>query len=275
MFCSTLLLVLAADPYLAEGQRHFDALEFAAATTSLTVAVEQPELSVEQRRQAFHLLAQSLLALDRRDDARLAYERLLKRDPLAPPPEAAPKVVDAFLAAKASVWPRPSVTLKAREDLPSVTVEVFDPWALVARVRCFERVDGRLVEAATAAQQPLWRVQPRDAAERVLIDALDRSGVLLAHLEVPLALRPPASTTVSGAPPRSRLAAVLLTSAAVVAVGFGASLLGVGYRQAPTLTAADDINRWNASTSAEVATGWALSGGAVLLGVAAAIAWSF
>ena len=249
--------VLAANTYLDEGRRHFSALEFDGAARTLAVAVEQPGLTVDERREAFHLWAQSLLAIDQRDLAEQVYVRLLKDDPYAPRPEAAPKVVDTFLRAKQQAWPRPSVTLQqapAASD-QEAQVAVFDPWNLVQRVRWF---DGTREQPSVPQVDHHVTVTPGPQATRLLFDALDASGVLLAHLEV----------TRSPVPARADRTGVLIAlgTSAAVAVIVGAVFLGLAFQAPPTLTRATDINAWNGHTQRDAALGWSLGALGLALG---------
>ncbi len=269
------VLVLSANPYLAEGRKHFFALEFEAAARTLAIAVEQPGLSGAERREAFDFWAQALLATNRREQAERAYRRLLEADPYAPTPLAAPKVVECFLRAKQAAWPKPAVTLKGtllaeRE----VAVTVFDPWALVKRVRWLEGTTAAVTEQPTPTLlDHAFTVTPSARAARLLFDALDPSDVLLAHLEVQLPTRvevvatAPTPVVTVGTP---RWVVVTLSIAAVVAAGVGATFFYLGYRDAPTLTMASGVNEWNAAATRNAALGWSFGGVAVGAGVAAA-----
>jgi hypothetical protein len=171
------VLALTANPYLEEGRKHFTALEFEAAARTLAIAVEQPGLSGADRRDAFDLWAQSLLATNQRDQAERAYRRLLEADPYAPTPQASPKVVDCFVRAKQAAYPRPSVTLKGSLVADrAVLVKVFDPWALVKRVRWLERTAEAVTEQRAAVlTDRAFTVKPSPDARSVLFDALDPS----------------------------------------------------------------------------------------------------
>ncbi|MFT3707737.1 MAG: hypothetical protein QM817_08725 [Archangium sp.] len=260
-------LMLCANPYLTEARKHFDTLEFDAATRSFAVAVEQSDLSAEERRIAFDLWAQALLALNRRDEAEKVYVRWLKSDPWAPPPNAAPKVVDAFLRARQIAWPKPSVKWTRVDDGSSgtVRVELFDPWSLASRVRWLEALESGLTERPTPPLEAhVLTVQPTPGAKRLLFDALDAQDVLLSHFEIALAVgaattRAPTVTT-APTTPSVKWAPIVILAASAIAAGFGAAFLGLGYRAPPTLTAASDINAWNRSANTQVGLGWSLLG---------------
>jgi tetratricopeptide (TPR) repeat protein len=261
------VLALTSNPYLEEGRKLSKALEFEAAARTLAIAVEQPGLSVDERRVAFDELAKAFLATNQRDQAERAYRKLLEADPYVPTPDGAPKVVECFMRAKQAVYPKPAVTLKGSLMADrAVTVKVFDPWALVKRVRWLERT----TEAATEQRTPelvdrALTVTPSAAARSVLFDALDPSDVLLAHVDVQL---PPVTLApvVRSSP---RWVAITLTIAAVVAAGVGATFFYLGYRDAPTLTSASSINEWNAAATRSAALAWTFGGVAVGAGVAA------
>lgn len=274
MLSAAAALVLCINPYLVEGRKHYDTLEFDAAARSFAVAVEQSDLTNDERRSAFDLWAQALIALNRRDEAEKVFVRWLKSDPYAPTPKAAPKIVDAFLRARQLAWPKPAVKWSRLDDGAdqSVRVELFDPWSLTSRVRWLESDDGALSERPTPPLEAhVLTVQPSAGSRRLLFDALDVQGVLLAHFEVSLAaaIAAPASAGVSKNGERTvKWVPIVLLVAGVVAAGLGATFLGLGYRAPPTLTAASDINAWNSSASTQTALGWTLVGtGAAAAGV--------
>lgn len=282
MLAALAVSLVAANPYLLEGRAHFARLEFEAATRSLAIAVEQPDLDVEERREGFGLWAQSLLAQGRAEEATAAYARLLREDPHAPAPQAAPKVVECFLKARQEVWPKPSVALRplapsgaaSPSAAATVTLEVFDPWALTRRVRLLEATEaGRLIERPSPLLNGrTLRVEPSAEATRLLFDALDADGALLAHLEVSPLRRSPglelAAPTRWHAP---RWVTVLLIATATVAAAVGATFLGLGFRGPPAATSAAEVNAWNAGASRNAALGWSLGGLAVGVGVAAVL----
>lgn len=276
MLSSLVLVTLAANPYLDEGRRHFANLEFDAAAKALAIATEQPGLSTPERREAFDVYAQALLALQRRDEAISAYRRLLESDAYAPPPQAAPKVVECFLAAKRLAYPPPGVKVASTVDGKTVAVTVFDPWGDVKRVRWFEGTAAELREgAAVELREHQVRLTPSKTAQRVLFDALGNADVLLAHGE--LELGGASSTTPSRAvtqpSPGPRWLTLGAGGGAVVAAGLSAVLLGLAFRAAPAISDAPGVNTWNAQRQSEAAVGWTL--GALALGAGVVALLSF
>lgn len=274
MWCSFVLVALAANPYLDEGRRHFGNLEFDAAARSLAIATEQPGLSVAERREAFDVYAQALLALQRRDDAIAAYRRLLQADAYAPAPQAAPKVVECFLAAKRSAYPPPAVKATARVDGRSVTVSVFDPWGEVKRVRWFEATASGLNESAAArVVDHQVTLESADGTQRVLFDALGAGDVLLDHVEVELG--PVAPDVVAPAPAPSSSKRTLFAAgsfgAAALSGGLSALFFGFAFRPAPALSEARLVNAWNDGRAMDAGLGWALGGLAVAATVTAVL----
>ncbi len=279
--------VLAANPYLDEGRRHFTSLDFEEAIRSMRIAVQQPGLTDEERCEAYDVWAQAALALGRPKEAESAYVTLLEKDPYAPAAAAAaPKVRETFLRAKRRLWPPPGVTLQREAaDSESLTVVLFDPWQLVQRVRWLE-VTERAVEAeqtATASGPHRYAATPSKAARRVLFDALGTSGQLLAHLEVPLGngvtaaaagAAPPAAGVSSSPVAQTRafpIASVVLGGASAVAAGLSAVFFVQGYRTAPPLTQARDINAWNQEVSTQATLAWTLATVALAAAVAALV----
>ncbi|MBL8912103.1 MAG: hypothetical protein JNM17_15515 [Archangium sp.] len=283
---SLVSVLLASNPYLDEGRRHFDALEFEAANASLTVAVQQSSLTTEERRTAFDLQARALLALNRKEDAIAAYARLLERDPYAPQPSGAPKVIDAFLRGREKAWPKPSVkwSRAADPEAGAIKVELQDPWALVMRARYFESSKAGLSEHSAQVIDHSLVVRPSPSTSQVLFDALDANGTLLAHFEVPVtptATQEPAATplvrTTSATPPSSlRTPGIVALIAGLATVAAGAIVLGFGYGPAPTtLTSAGDINAWNRSVTGQVGAGWALASGGAALSIVGGVLLAF
>jgi len=261
-------LLIAANPSFESGKHLFGELEFEAAAQALSLAVEEPGLSTDERREAFDLWAQSLIATGDVPAAERAYARLFKVDPYVPPPRASPKVVDAFRAAKARVFPRPSVSLQGelRADR-RVLVRLLDPWALVARVRWFE-VSPSAVSARPSPEleERTLTVAPTLEATSVLFDALGKNDALLAHLEVKLG-----DARWEPAPPRPRWPVVTLLGGAALAVGAAVTFFALGLRSAPELPTALDVNTWNSAVTANLALGWTFTGLAAGLGTAGGI----
>ncbi|MBL8954383.1 MAG: hypothetical protein JNK82_26635 [Myxococcaceae bacterium] len=279
MLNAAVLALLAANPYLDDGRARFSALEFEAAARALAVAMDQPRLTTDERREGFDLWAQSLLALGRTEEAVSVYARLLKDDVHAPQPSAAPKVIEAFARAKAQVWPKPSVSLEeeARSDVNGeVTVKVTDPWSLVRRVRRLEDGPRGLVEGPSVpVVDHRLRVTPSSQSQRLLLDALDASNGLLAHLELSVmapAEAPAVPVAARSSPSRTpRWLPVVLGAAGVAAGVTGGVLLGLAFRSPARLERADSINGWNAAAQRNAAVGWSLAGTALALGIVAVV----
>ena len=70
---------------------------------------------------------------------------------------------------------------------------------------------------------------------------------------------------------RPRWVPLLLGAAGLVAAGIGGGFLYLGFRPAPRLDRATDINTWNAAASRNAAVGWSLVSAAALLVVVAAV----
>lgn len=281
MLSAVVTLFLCGNPYLAEGRKHYDTLEFDAAARSFAVAVDQTELTLDEKRSAFELWAQALLALNRRDEAEKVFVRWLKEDPYAPTPKAAPKVVDAFLRARQLAWPKPAVKWSRLDDREgSVRMELFDPWSLTARVRWLEAGEGGLTERPSPPLEAhVLSVQPTPGTRRLLFDALDAQDALLSHVEVALtgaaqlAATPPAVTRAPGG--SVKWPAVVLLAVGVVAAGIGTTFLGLGYGAPPTLTSATQINAWNQGANTQVAVGWSLLGAGVAAAATGGVLFAF
>ncbi len=136
-------MLLGANPYLDEGQKAYDALLYEQAVARLKLAVEVPTSSIEERRRAHDLLARSLLALGRFEDAEEAYAALLAKDPDAPDPQGAPKVRETFRRAKERLYPPDMVRLERLPSPPGrLVLEVLDPWSNVRELLLYESKDG-------------------------------------------------------------------------------------------------------------------------------------
>lgn len=267
------LLLLATNPHWVAGQKQFAALEFEAAARSLSIAVQQPDLSVDERRAAYHLWAQALIAVRRPDEAETVLARLLRDDPHAPAPKgAAPKIQEAFARARQRSWPRPSVSFKPAPwaEGPSVKVELIDPWSLVARVRQVDVLPaGPAERESVTVRDHALSVRPGEGAQRVVLDALAENDRPLAHLDLEVPQPPSVSVSARADEPvaRSPVVAVVSGVAAVLAGAGGGALLGLGYRAPPPLETAGAVNGWNAQVRSQAGFGFGL----VVAGTVAAI----
>jgi hypothetical protein len=127
----------AANPHLDEGRVLYEAQLYERAAEKLREAIQVPDLSAEERIEGYDLLARSLAALKRMDEAKATYSALLVMEPHAPfPKDAAPKIRDAFTQAKRELYRREYVEL---ELLPApagwLKVRIIDPWEQVKEVR--------------------------------------------------------------------------------------------------------------------------------------------
>src|SRR5499427_4458372 len=126
-------LVLSANPYLEEGRGFYQSLRFREAESRLRLARQNPGNSAEEMAEILDLLARSVSAFGRFDEAEEIYEELLAKDPHAPAPsQAAPAIVNAFLAAKKRLYSPEYVKLSLGK-VSDGTLEVLlvDPWQQV------------------------------------------------------------------------------------------------------------------------------------------------
>ena len=128
------LFLLGANPYLDQGRTLYRAVRYAEAEVQLRMGLEVPTATPSERREAHDLLARVLLAEGRGAEAEQIYARLLSVDPSSPAPEnAAPKVREAFNAAKRAAFPPDYVRLEERTLRPDrFAAELVDPWGKVA-----------------------------------------------------------------------------------------------------------------------------------------------
>ncbi len=142
MTVATLLVasLVAANPYLVEGKEHFSHLQYTEALRPLTLAVAVPGQTTAERREAYDLLARTRAALGDLAGTSEAYGELLAKDPNAPAPtDAAPKIREAFRAAKTSLF-APGVVKLTRVTAGEghLAFELTDPWAAVTRLEVHE-----------------------------------------------------------------------------------------------------------------------------------------
>jgi hypothetical protein len=259
-----MLMLVASNPLLAEGRKRFEALDFRAAVEVLKRATEVREQSEADRTTAYDLLAQSLLALGQEDEAVVAYQALLSKNPHARAPEASPKVRDAFVRAKEALYPKPSVGLSRLPSAPDTWIfEWVDPWGLVKTLKVNER-------SFDASATRLLKVPASSTPGPVDVSALDERELLLASLRfdnalpsAPVAAVQTQGVTSSGrGPARGVLwglgAASLVASAALLVLAF----LPVHPMNASDATALNQGRR------IEAAVGWSALGVGAALAVA-------
>ncbi len=172
--------LLSANPYLDEGRELYKALQHEQALPRLQLAAEVPGQTLDERRAAFDLLARCKAALGDLPGAQAAYSTLLRKDALAPAPaDAAPKIREAFRAAKASLFPPGTVQLRRRRGADGVLlVDVFDPWAVVVSLRLHQ--PGEAPSVRELSGQTRVKLAVRTTAGWV--EALDESGATVGTL---------------------------------------------------------------------------------------------
>jgi hypothetical protein len=199
-----LMLMTGVAPPLAQGRALFQALHYEEALVQLAAATRDPHLTGAEAREAFDLLARTQAALGDLSAAEATFAELLTRDAAAPAPlEASPKIREAFRAARARVFPLGTVRLTRRGASEGrLVLELFDPWAAVARVE-LRQVGGGQVTSAAPAPALALTVPPGLVAGFVV--ALGPTGEVLGTLgssTAPLRLgRPPAPSPAPRASP--------------------------------------------------------------------------
>jgi hypothetical protein len=258
-----MLMLVASNPLLMEGRKRFEALDFRAAVEVLKRATEVREQNEADRTAAYDLLAQSLLALGKEDEAVDAYHQLLSRNPHARAPEASPKVRDAFVRAKEALYPKPSVALSRLPSAPDTWIfEWVDPWGLVKTLKVNEH-------SFEAPAERLLKVPASSTTGPVDVSALDERELLLASLRFDNAPAAPAAAVQTQGvassgrgPARGVLwgfgAASLVASAALLVLAF----LPVHPMNASDATALNQGRR------IEAAVGWSALGVGAALAVA-------
>jgi hypothetical protein len=132
MVASLALVLALGNADLDEARALCKSLHYSEALPRLKKATESRGLSSSERREAFDLLARAWAAEGDMVAAQAAYGDLLARDAMAPPPvDAAPKLREAYRAAKAGLYPPGTVRLTLRSP---TSVELLDPWGAVERI---------------------------------------------------------------------------------------------------------------------------------------------
>ncbi len=171
-------MVLCANPYLGEARERFEQLAYEQALNPLILATQVPGQTQAERREAFDLLARTRAALGDLAGATHAYGELLEKDPSAPAPsDAAPKIREAFRAAKASRFPPGTVRLtRVTAAEGRLGFELFDPWGVVVRL------DVREVGGRTLSARPEALVEVRIPFSQAWVEALDAAGAVVGSL---------------------------------------------------------------------------------------------
>jgi tetratricopeptide (TPR) repeat protein len=261
--------LVAANPQLDEGRALYQSLRYERAAEQLKLATQAPGLTPEERITSYDLLARSLAALGRMDEARATYRELLRLDPHAPAPrDAAPKIRDAFTQAKEALYRHDFVELELRQAPPGrLEARLVDPWGLVTAVRMQTRgpqgFTPQPLEHGAAGVRGELPPAGEDGDVALYVEAQGQEGQVLARLgspERPLVFRgvpraglPSAHTTLTpeGESHASRGSGATwvgwtLAGASVVAAGVG-TLLAV---QASQDSSAADQAPWASETRA-------------------------
>ncbi len=243
LFVLPLGLVLAANPYLGEGQKLFDGMRYPEAEARLRTAREVPTSTPEERRRVYDLLARSVAAQGRLPEAEGLYAELLAKDPDAPAPQGvSPKIRETFHRAKERIYPPPYAQLSPQPAAPGrLELLLVDPWQKVSEVVLSTSVgekpfsqsvltgSGRTYEAALPATREGLRyyVQARGADGAVLARLGTAEAPLVVAAAAPAAataLAPAAEVSAEPAGP-SRWPAWLTGGVAVAAAAGGVALL--------------------------------------------------
>ncbi len=183
-------LVFSANPYLEEGKSFYQSLRFREAESRLRLARENPGNSPEETAEILDLLARSVSAFGKFEEAEEIYEELLAKDPHAPAPShAAPAIGNAFLAAKKRLYSPEYVKLSLGK-VSDGTLEVLlvDPWQQVDRLSL---IDAEAPEKIALPVKDHRAVVDRAKVGRPSrVEAQSASGETVAALDLSL-VRPP------------------------------------------------------------------------------------
>lgn len=280
-----LAVAVAANPWLDQGRKAYEALRYREAEAQLRVARDVATSTPGERRQVLELLALSLIAQGRLAEAEDAFAQLLVLAPeAAAAQDWAPKVRAAFLRAKERVYPPGYVRLElGPAPADRLDVAVVDPWGRVRGVFAVAP------DGASGGGEALALRAGRAAGARphgpFRLEARGEDGAVLQALEVgaPPALAPAASAPSATSPALSPAAAAprpprwphwLLLGTAVAAAGASATLAGLSAdasQRAGAATFASDTWALDRQATAQAQAAWVLGGVAVATGGAAAV----
>jgi len=100
-----------------------------------------------EKAEAYGLLARAYLAMGKAANAQAAFEGQLGEDPMTDEPSGAPKVKQAFLAAKRARFPPGTVQLVKRPSgTNSLVLELINPWRLPLSVVAWEATTAEFVK---------------------------------------------------------------------------------------------------------------------------------
>lgn len=179
MLLSLMTVLLAVTPELEEGRAAFSSLKYQQAITVLGTVTTSNAPSSE-KAEAFGLMARAYLALGKTANAQSAFEGQLQEDPMAEEPPGAPKVKQAFLAAKRARFPPGYVQLVKRpsgED--SLVLDVVNPWRVTLLVQAWEATTGDFVKKSVTLDG-LRVVLALPAGSKTWVQAVSAEGKPLA-----------------------------------------------------------------------------------------------
>src|SRR5215470_18882487 len=127
------VLLLTANPYLEEAKGFYESLRFREAESRLRLARQNPGNTPEETREILDLLARTVAAFGRFEEAEEIYAELLAKDPHAPAPApAAPAILNAFVKAKTRLYSPNYVKLSLGKVTDgALEVLLVDPWQQV------------------------------------------------------------------------------------------------------------------------------------------------
>jgi hypothetical protein len=285
-----------AQQQLAEARALYAGQRFSEARARLQALESDASLPASVRVEALELLATSELALNLPEEAVNSFAGALAVDPLyAPHPDSSPKILRAWEAARAQVFPRDYVRLQHLPGPPGVVrFQVVDPWARVAELAWVENRGGsdRRPRPVTRHDRGVASVHV-GVAEGVAgwVEARATDGSVLAQLgsaDQPLrvakpgAFAGPAAGPFPAPPPTDldeggalrRRTGSALAAAGVLAAAAGVALqarAGATFERARAQDWADDALRLREEGRTEQRWGFGLLAGGVTLGAAAAI----
>ncbi|MBK7862550.1 MAG: hypothetical protein IPJ65_28870 [Archangiaceae bacterium] len=276
-------VLLAVTPELTEGRRLYEALRYREAEEQLRLARHDAQATAAERREAYELLAQSLIAQSRVAEGEDVFAELLVLEPNAPAPrETSPKVEEAFARAKRRTY-RPDYVKLTQRAAPAgqVVIEVADPWARVSTVSVqgveLARAGGTFAGPLTpGADGPLTAVAKSAAGDPVATLPLQGAAEPVAIAAPPRAVAAPepAAEASPVTPSSARVPGIALAVAALALGVTGAALLAWGgrdYQAAPTHTFASEVAALDRSAALKGNTGAVLLGTALVAGGASVV----
>jgi len=233
------VLLFTANPYLEEAKGFYESLRFREAESRLRLARQNPGNTPEETREILDLLARTVAAFGRFEEAEEIYAELLAKDPHAPAPApAAPAILNAFVKAKKRLYSPNYVKLSLGKVTDgALEVRLVDPWQ---RAEVLFLLEGKALEKRKLAVEDHRAIVERASLGRQSrVEARSAAGDVLATLDLslvraptstaatPLALSVPAApagdlATAGPTPPATRpwlIAAGCGTAVAVISTG--------------------------------------------------------